>query len=42
MKLYNRSLPSTNYGYFDTSHDLIDQTTFNGATADVGYQTLSE
>ena len=42
MKLYNFSLPSTNYGNFDTSHDLIDETLINSAIADMRYQILGK
>lgn len=42
MKLYNLSLPSTNYGNFDTSHDLIDRTTLNSAMAHMRYQMLGK
>ena len=41
-KLYNFSLPSTNYGNFNTSHDLIGQTALKSAMADMVYQLISQ
>ena len=40
--LYNVLLPSTNYGNFNASHDLIGQTTLKSAMADIVYLSISQ